>query len=461
MPSSAPAGVLRSHDPYRNETFAEHPALTEREALEAAARSGEAQRAWATVPLGKRLSRLRDLAEVLKRNREDWARLATREMGKPLAQALSEIDKCVWLCRYYAEHAAGFLAPRDVEADAEGAWVRQDPLGVVLAVMPWNFPFWQVFRCAVPATTAGNAVLLKHASNVPGCALACERAFAEAGYPDGVFRTLLVGSGAVAGLVAHEAVRAVSLTGSEAAGAAVAEAAGRALKPCVLELGGSDPFLVLDDADLDRAAATAVTARMINNGQSCIAAKRFIVDRAVGEAFRERLLARLAELKAGDPLQEGVDLGPLARPAFAEGLEAQVARSLEAGARRVFKGSVPRRKGFFPPTVLDGVRPGMPAFDEELFGPVFALVDADGPEEALALANASAFGLGASVWTADRARAERLAARLEVGTVALNALVASDPRLPFGGVKRSGYGRELAREGLVAFTNTKSVVWHG
>ena len=446
-----------SHDPYRDETFARYPALDASAVETAIGLAAEAQAAWANVPLGKRLTHLRDLVQVLGRNQGDWARLATREMGKPLEQARSEVAKCARLCRHYSDEAAGILAPRAIQTEAKKSYVRHDPLGLVLAVMPWNYPFWQVFRCAVPAIIAGNGVVLKHASNVPGCAMACEAAFREAGFPEHLFTTLLMDAQHVAGAIAHPAVQAISLTGSEDAGSAVAAHAGKHLKPCVLELGGSDPFLVLADADMEVAVSTAVQARLMNNGQSCIAAKRFLVEESVADAFLAQLCEQLETMHVGDPLLAETHVGPLAKPAFADVLNDQVDRSIAAGAKRVFKGKAPRRKGFFAPMVLDGVQPGMAAFDEELFGPVFAVVRVADADQAVALANASAYGLGASVWTADTKRAEAIAAKLSVGAVFINAMVVSDPRLPFGGVKRSGYGRELAGEGLLAFTNIKSV----
>jgi succinate-semialdehyde dehydrogenase/glutarate-semialdehyde dehydrogenase len=476
--SSSSSTTLQSFDPYRERPGKAYPVPDPEATQQAVDACAVAQRRWSLRPLGERVAQLKALESVLKEQREPWAECATREMGKPLAQALAEVDKCAWLCRYYAENAERMLEPEQrlplaqdqrtsdghVQADADPdtgmAHVRYDPLGLVLAVMPWNFPFWQVFRCAIPAITAGNGVLLKHASNVPGCALACQEAFDRAGFPEGLFQTLLLGSDAVSGLIGQEAVRAVSLTGSEAAGQAVAKAAGQALKPCVLELGGSDPFIVLNDAELDKAVAAAVTARLQNNGQSCIAAKRFIVETGVYDAFVAQLLESLKRIRMGDPMQEGVDLGPLAKASFAVELEQLVQKSMEAGAVLRYRMASPEAsKAFFGPVVLEQVGPGMPVFEEEAFGPVFALMRADSPDHALELANAHRYGLGASLWTRDRPKAEAMAAQLETGQVFVNRMVASDPRLPFGGVKRSGYGRELAREGLRAFTNAKTVAF--
>jgi succinate-semialdehyde dehydrogenase/glutarate-semialdehyde dehydrogenase len=382
----------------------------------------------------------------------------TLEMGKPIAQAEAEVEKCAWACEHFAAHAARVLAPEPLESDGRRAYLRHDPLGAVLAVMPWNFPLWQVFRCAAPALMAGNVVVLKHASNVPGCALAIEGLFRDAGLPDGGCVALLVPGSAVAGIVAHPAIAAVSLTGSEAAGAAVGAAAGAALKKCVLELGGSDPFLVLADADVEAVADAAVRARLLNNGQSCIAAKRFIVEEPVFEAFTRACVARLRAVRVGDPLDRAVELGPLARPDLRDELHAQVERSLAAGAVRLEGGRpLPGPGAFYAPTALGEVAPGMAAFDEETFGPVAALVRARSAAHAVALANRSRFGLGASVWTRDAARGEALAQDLECGQVFVNGIVKSDPRLPFGGVKASGHGRELSSHGLREFVNLKTV----
>ncbi len=401
---------------------------------------------------------MRGAARLLRERKTAYGRTMALEMGKPLAQGEAEAEKCAWACEYYAERAADFLADQPHESDATRSFVRFDPLGPVLAVMPWNFPFWQVFRFAAPTLMAGNTGLLKHASNVPRCALQIEEVFRDAGFPDGVFRTLLIGAEAVARLIADPRVRAVTLTGSERAGTAVAAQAGRHLKKSVLELGGSDPFIVLEDADIDLAARTAADARLINSGQSCIAAKRFIVVERVFERFLERFVAEMGARRLGDPLASGTQVGPQARADLRDTLHRQVEESRRRGASVLLGGQVPPGPGaFYPPTVLAAVEAGMPAFDEEVFGPAAAVIRARDEGESIRLANASTFGLGASLWTQDRARAERLVGEIEAGAVFVNGLVKSDPRLPFGGVKRSGYGRELSEYGIREFVNVKSV----
>lgn len=414
--------------------------------------------AWREKPLEERAQLLTAAARQLRARRDACAVLATEEMGKPITEARSEVEKCATVCDYYAQHAEAFLKPRDVATDASRSLVRYDPLGVVLGIMPWNFPFWQAFRFAAPTLAAGNTVLLKHASNVPGCAMMIESLFADAGFPEGVFTTLLIESSSVGSVIAHPAVQAVSLTGSDAAGAKVAAQAGEHLKKCVLELGGSDPFIVLADANIDEVAAKAVQARCINSGQSCIAAKRFIVEAAVYDAFTERMRQAMLALKIGDPRDEATQVGPLARRDLLESLHEQVQRSVAAGAVPLVGGAPLEQTGFFyAPTLLAEVTPHMPAFAEETFGPVAAVIRADNVDHAVALANRSQFGLGASIWTADRNRGLELAARIEAGCVFINDIVRSDPRLPFGGVKRSGYGRELGELGIHEFVNIKTV----
>ena len=413
---------------------------------------------WRARPFAERSARMHEVARLLRERKDALARTMTLEMGKPIVQSEAEVDKCAGTCDYYAEHAERFLAVQPRETDAAKSYVRFDPLGIILAVMPWNFPFWQVFRFAAPALMAGNAGLLKHASNVPQCALAIEDIFKAAGFPRGLFRTALIGSSAVGGLIADARVAAVTLTGSEHAGSRVAERAGREIKKTVLELGGSDPFIVLADADLAQAAKVAADARLINSGQSCISAKRFIVVEPVREAFMKRFAAELGARRMGDPLARDTDVGPQARRDLRDELHRQVEESVKRGARLVLGGVIPPGRGaFYPPTLLEAVERGMPAFDEETFGPVAAVIRAKNEGDAVQLANDSSFGLGASLWTSDRPRAERLAAEIEAGAVFVNGLVKSDPRLPFGGIKRSGYGRELSEYGIREFVNVKSV----
>ena len=449
---------MKAIDPTTGTLIRDYAEHTEDELAARLERADAAYRHWSLRPVPGRADRLRSLAAVLRADLAAHAALMTAEMGKPVVQAEAEIEKCAVTCEWFAEHAAGLLAPEPAATEAAASYVRFDPLGVVLAVMPWNFPFWQVIRCAAPALAAGNAVVLKHASNVPGCALALEAAFAQAGFPEGAFTTLLVPARVVGEVIAHPAVRAVSLTGSEAAGRQVAALAGASLKKTVLELGGSDAFVVLADADVEHAAREAAAARTINNGQSCIAAKRFIVEEAVATRFEEAFIASMAALRVGDPRDRSVQVGPLARLDLVDELEDQVRRTLAAGATLRLGGR--RRAGpgcFFPPTVLSGVEPGMAAFDEETFGPVAPVTRARDADHAIELANRSRYGLGASLWTADVERGRALAARLEAGAVFVNEVVKSDARVPFGGVKDSGYGRELAAFGLREFVNVKTV----
>ena len=421
-----------------------------------------AQRAfakWRALPIEARGRHLAAAARRLRARQATYARLMTLEMGKPIGQSLAEVEKCAWACDYYAEHAQQLLAPEVIPTEATRSYVRFEPLGVVLAVMPWNFPFWQVFRFAAPALMAGNVGVLKHASNVPQCARAIEQVFRSAGLPAGVFQTLLVESRTVERIIADSRIAAVTLTGSEAAGSQVASAAGRHLKKTVLELGGSDPFIVLRDADVERCAPVAAQARTINAGQSCIAAKRFIVEKPVAKEFTARFVDAMRALRIGDPADPATAVGPLARADLVADLDRQVRASVRHGAR-VLTGGRPRGGPgyFYEPTVLSNVRPGMPAYDEEIFGPVASVIVARDADDAVRIANDSCFGLGASIWTRDVERAELLAQRIEAGDVHINDVVKSDPRLPFGGVKRSGYGRELGAYGIKEFTNIKTVV---
>jgi succinate-semialdehyde dehydrogenase/glutarate-semialdehyde dehydrogenase len=407
---------------------------------------------------GERAVRMRSAAASLEERAEELGRLITTEMGKPLAAAVAEVKKCATTCRYYAEHAEAFLADEPVATDAQESYIRYEPLGPVLAVMPWNFPFWQVFRFAAPALMAGNAALLKHASNVPQCALAIEEVFREAGFTDGEFQTLLIGSDAVPRLLEDERIRAVTLTGSEPAGASVASDAAKRIKKSVLELGGSDPFVVMPSADLEEAVKVGVKARIVNNGQSCIAAKRFIVHESIAEAFEAKFAQAMAALKVGDPFDPSTEVGPLATPQIVKDIDEQVQRSIAAGARLITGGRrLGERGNFYAPTVLADIPSAAPASCEETFGPVASLFRVRDVDEAIAKANDTIFGLGASVWTNDREEVRRFVAGIESGQVFVNAMVASDPRVPFGGMKHSGFGRELGIHGIREFVNIKTV----
>jgi len=426
--------------------------------LDAAARCAPR---WQAASLDERGKVLIAVARVLRAQRDALAAIAVREMGKPIVQARAELDKCAWALEYFAENGAAMLAPQEAASSAARSYVAFRPLGVILAIMPWNFPYWQVLRAAAPALTAGNTMVLKHAANTTRCALELERVFAEAGAPEGLFGAIVARGETMDRIVGDARIAGVTLTGSERAGAAVARAAGEALKKCVLELGGSDPFVVFSDADLDAAAKTAVTARFQNNGESCIAAKRFIVEAGVYDEFVQRFAKVAGAQIVGNPMEDRVQLGPCAREDLRETVHAQVRATLEQGAKLICGGKPLERAGFFyEPTVVAGVVPGMPMFDEEVFGPAAAVVRAGDRDQALALANASSFGLGSSLWTRDVAAAERFAAKVEAGAVFINGMVASDPRLPFGGIKKSGYGRELSAFGIHEFVNIQTV-WIG
>lgn len=450
--------VFRSINPANGELLAEYPAWDAAVIEQALAEAAAAAPAWAATPLAERCTLMRRAAAVLRERREALARTITLEMGKLRREALAEVDKSALACEYYAEQGPAFLADEEIATDASRSLVAWQPLGTVLAVMPWNFPLWQVFRFAAPALVAGNTGLLKHASNVPQCALAIEAVFRDAGFPAGVFRTLLITSSQVEGVLRDARVHAVTLTGSEPAGRQVAAIAGACLKKSVLELGGSDAFIVLEDADLDWTVQQAVASRFLNGGQSCIAAKRFIVVDAIADAFLPRFQAAVEQLRAGDPLAETTTLAPLARPDLRDELHRQVSDSIAAGAVAL-TGCQPLAgtATYYTPSILDRVRPGMRAYEEELFGPVASVIRARDEAEAVRLANDSRFGLGGSVWTADSARGERIARQLECGCAFVNGLVKSDPRLPFGGIKASGYGRELSLLGLREFVNAKTI----
>ncbi|MBE9006380.1 NAD-dependent succinate-semialdehyde dehydrogenase [Fortiea sp. LEGE XX443] len=402
---------------------------------------------------------LQKAAEILEQEKTDFAKVMTLEMGKPYKAAIAEVEKCAAVCRYYAEHAADFLADVAVKTDASHSFVRYQPLGIILAVMPWNFPFWQVFRFAAPALMAGNVGLLKHASNVPQCALAIEEIIQRAGFPEGVLQTLLIGAAKVADVISDDRVKAATLTGSEPAGASLAAAAGKHIKKTVLELGGSDPFIVLASADLETAVASATAARMLNNGQSCIAAKRFIVEEAIADQFEKLLLDKFLALKVGDPMQADTDLGPLATPDLLQDLDQQVQVAAKSGGK-VLTGGYPisdRPGNFYPPTIITDIPPDAPIAQEEFFGPVALLFRVPDIDAAIKLANDTPFGLGASAWTTNDQERDRLIAEIAAGAVFINGLVKSDPRLPFGGIKRSGYGRELSIQGIQEFINVKTV----
>ena len=450
---------LRSVDPATGETIGEYGEASPGEVEDALDRAHRAFVPWRSTSFADRAQAMRRAEGTLLERKDACAGLMAREMGKPVREGRSEIEKCAWVCRHFAENAERFLAPEPVATDARESFIAFQPLGTVLAVMPWNFPFWQVFRFAAPALMAGNTAVLKHASNVSGCARAIADLFRDAGFPEGVFEVLLLGAEGIPPLIASPRIAAVTLTGSTAAGREVAAHAGRALKKTVLELGGSDAYVIFADADVARAAEIGASARLGNGGQSCIAAKRFVVAAPVHDAFVERLAERMRARRVGNPLEEATEMGPLARVDLRDDLHGQVERSVAQGARIRLGGTKPDRAGaWYPPTILTDVRPGMPAYDEELFGPVAAVLRAQDDEDAIRIANDSRFGLGAAVFTSDLERARRVARdRLEAGSCFVNAQVHSDPRLPFGGIKESGYGRELGVFGIREFVNVKSV----
>jgi len=451
--------MLQSINPTNDEVIREYEELTEQEIASVLQKSQTAFEQWRETDFSHRAPLMKKAAEVLRDHRQEYAELMAREMGKPVLGGRSEVEKCAWVCEYYAEHAESFLADQPIETDASNSFVAFQPLGVVLAVMPWNFPFWQVFRFAAPGLMAGNAGVLKHASNVTGCALAIEEVFREAGFPEHLFRTLKISSSKVGRVIEHPIVKAVTLTGSVPAGKAVAQKAGSVLKKTVLELGGSDPYVILEDADLDLAVPTCVNSRLINSGQSCIAAKRFIVVDKVREEFEQRFADLMEQKTMGDPMDEGSDIGPQARTDLRDELHGQVEQSIKQGAQCLLGGEIPGQNGaWYPPTVLTNVKPGMPAYGEELFGPVASIITAKDEDDAIRIANDSRFGLGAAVFTRDAQKGTRIAAeKLQAGCCFVNSLVKSDPRLPFGGIRESGYGRELSHFGIKEFVNIKTV----
>jgi succinate-semialdehyde dehydrogenase/glutarate-semialdehyde dehydrogenase len=452
--------MIKSVSPFDGRVVGQYQEASPEDVESAITTAGRLQEEWGELPIPERARPMSRLAEILEQRRDDLAVLMADEMGKPVSQGIGEVDKCAWVCRHYAEHTGEMLTPRYIDADRTKSYVAYRPLGVILAVMPWNFPLWQVLRFLAPALMGGNGGILKHASNVTGCGLAIDEMVVEAGFPDGLFRTLVLPSSRVNEVLEHPGIVAATLTGSDPAGRAVAEKAGSLLKKTVLELGGSDPSIVLADADLQMAADTCAAARLINGGQSCIAAKRFIVEgSAVGE-FTDRLAEGMSKAVMGDPRDPETTLGPMARMDLRDELHAQVEKSVSMGARLVIGGEIPDREGaFYPPTLLAEVTEGMPAYHEETFGPVAAVISARDLDEAVGIANDTDFGLGAAIYTSDLELGEQVARdRIEAGSVFVNALVASDPRLPFGGIKMSGYGRELSDLGLKEFLNAKTVV---
>ena len=453
--------AIASINPATGETLKTFNTLSSEQIEEKLQLAANTFQSYRHTPFADRSRMMQRAAEILETEKRELGKLMTTEMGKPLKAAVAEAEKCAWVCRYYADNAQQHLADQSVKTDANSSYVHFQPLGPVLAVMPWNFPFWQVFRFAAPALMAGNVGLLKHASNVPQCALAIEDIFTRAGFPKGAFQTLLVGSDAVEGILNDPRVVAATLTGSEPAGRSVASIAGKQIKKTVLELGGSDPFIVMPSANLDEAVKTAVKARTINNGQSCIAAKRFIVVAEIYEEFERKFVEQMKALRIGDPLEESTDIGPLATPQISNDLEEQVQRAVAAGARVLTGGKKLDRPGnYFEPTVLVDVDIHAPVSCEEIFGPVAMLFRVSDIDEAIRIANASPFGLGSAAWTNDTSEQARFIEEIEAGSVFINGMVASDPRLPFGGVKHSGYGRELAEFGIREFVNIKTV-WIG
>jgi succinate-semialdehyde dehydrogenase/glutarate-semialdehyde dehydrogenase len=449
---------MKAINPANNQLLKEYADHSVSETEEIIAKTDDAFKKWRTTAFDERSEKMHRAAQILRENKERYARLMTMEMGKIIRESRAEVEKCAWVCDYYADNAQKFLSNEIIETDASESYVAFDPLGVILAVMPWNFPLWQVFRFAAPALMAGNGAVLKHASNVPGSALVIEEVFQKAAFPKDLFRTLLIPSSMVEGVIRNEHIMAVTLTGSEYAGSKTAEIAGSEIKKCVLELGGSDPFIVLEDADIPGCVHTSAQARMLNAGQSCIAAKRFIVVESRVKEFEEQQAVIMRAMKVGDPLDETTEVGPMARPDLREELHAQVQQSIEQGATLLAGGDKIAGDGFFyQPTVLGSVKRGMAVYEQETFGPVSAIIPVKDEDEAIRVANESIYGLGGSIWTKDIERGKRLARQLESGAVFINGMTKSDPRLPFGGVKKSGYGRELSHYGIKEFVNIKSI----
>ncbi len=452
--------MMKSVNPATGEVFQTYESHSEKGVEKIINSVDKCWHQWKKTTFSQRSLLMQNLASLLKSNKEKLARLMAVEMGKVLREGIAEIEKCAWVCDYYAVNAENFLENEIFETDFSKSYVSYQPLGTILAVMPWNFPFWQVFRFAAPTLMAGNTAVLKHASNVPGCSVAIEDLFREAGFPENAFRSLLIKSNQVEAVIKHRAVKGVSLTGSTPAGKSVASIAGNALKKCVLELGGSDPYLILEDADLKSAAEICSAGRLLNAGQSCIGAKRFIVVDKVYSEFLEYFTHEMNNAVFGDPCDSETTMGPLARTNLRDELHQQVADSVQKGAEVVIGGAIPERKGaYYPPTILENVKPGMPAYDEELFGPVASVIRVKDEKEAIRVANDTVFGLGAAVFTKDVKRGERIAeTQLQAGCCFVNDFVKSDPRLPFGGIKESGFGRELSSHGIKEFMNVKTVV---
>ncbi|MGD2100378.1 MAG: NAD-dependent succinate-semialdehyde dehydrogenase [Desulfobacterales bacterium] len=451
--------MLTAINPATGDLLNEYAEMTPDQVSGRLERAQRAFKDWRTTRFAERAALIKTAARILSEKKNTLARTMALEMGKPVQSGRVEIEKCAWVCEFYAEHAEQMLKPKMVPTDAHKSYVTYNPLGVILAIMPWNYPFWQVFRHVAPGLMAGNGVVLKHASNVPGCSTAIADIFQKAGFPENLFQNFLITGRQTGRIIEHPAIRAVTLTGSKAAGQAVAARAGKLLKKTVLELGGSDPSIILEDADLEKTMESCVASRLLNSGQSCIAAKRFIVVKDVYQQFVQMFVEKMRAQKIGDPFDETVDIGPQARTDLRDELHRQVTQSIEKGAICLLGGEIPKGKGaFYPATVLSEVAKGMPAFDEETFGPVAAIIGVKNEKQAVEVANDSAFGLGAAVFTRDADRGERIAANeLEAGNCFVNAFVKSDPRLPFGGVKESGYGRELSHYGLKEFVNIKTV----
>lgn len=450
---------IQSINPWTGEIVREFIPLTPREMEIQIELAAKAFGSWKNIPVSEKSELMKKAGQILRQKKEEFARLITLEMGKVIRESRAEVEKCAWACDFYADHAEQFLSEEQIQLpEGKKAKVIYQPLGIILAVMPWNFPFWQVFRFAAPTLLAGNTGILKHASNVPQCALAIESIFLEAGFPKGVFQSFLIDSKTTLELLEDKRIQAVSLTGSEKAGAAVASVAGKNIKKSLLELGGSDPFIVLADADIEKAAETAVKARMINFGQSCIAAKRFIIEESVYDRFLKFFKDKMSQLKGGDPMDENSDYACMARPDLAAELYKQIQKSMALGAQLFLGGTKPdENSAEFSPTILTQIPENSPAFSEELFGPVASVFKVKNLNEAIQIANSTKFGLGASLWTSDLDKGEQLAFQIESGAVFLNSMVASHPALPFGGIKKSGYGRELGRQGILEFVNTKTV----